>query len=96
MSEDSARDAVTRAGPLGQLAGSTDATSLAPQLDQLRARTGAETPVTVGHFGANTPGDLAAYRELGVERVLFDFTCESEAESLRTLDDLADVVALAG
>ena len=56
---------------------------------------GREVPVVV--FDASDDADdVAAYDRLGVERLLFTLPTTPEAQSLRRLDALADVVAAAG
>lgn len=61
---------------------------LGPQMERLRARAGREVPVTV--FDATDDADdIAAYAELGVERLLFELPTDAEAPTLRRLDDLA-------
>ncbi|MEV6165853.1 LLM class F420-dependent oxidoreductase [Streptomyces sp. NPDC052052] len=65
---------------------------LGPQIERLNALADREVPVTV--YGV--PGDpeqIEAYRELGVERLLFSLPTMPEAETLEHLDRLADIMA---
>ncbi|WP_329459113.1 LLM class F420-dependent oxidoreductase [Streptomyces sp. NBC_01497] len=68
---------------------------LGPQMRRLNEQAGREVPVTV--FDAtHKPQDIAAYAELGVDRLLFELPTEGEADTLRVLDSMAAVSALAG
>jgi probable F420-dependent oxidoreductase len=63
---------------------------LEPMMGELREVAGREVPVSV--FNASSePEDLKAYAQLGVERVLLDLPTLPESETLKQLDDLAQV-----
>jgi probable F420-dependent oxidoreductase len=63
---------------------------LEPMLGELREVAGRDVPVTV--FNASSePEDLEAYVQLGVERVLLGLPTLPESETLKQLDDLAQV-----
>ncbi|GAA3716951.1 LLM class F420-dependent oxidoreductase [Streptomyces tremellae] len=74
------------------LANSLPPAELGPLMKRLNDLAGREVPVTV--FGAgHRQEEVAAYAELGVDRVLFDLPTEARTDTLRTLDSMAAVVA---
>ena len=63
---------------------------LEPMLSELREVAGRDVPVSV--FNASSePEDLEAYAQLGVERVLLGLPTLPESETLKQLDNLAQV-----
>ena len=65
---------------------------LEPMIGELREVAGRDVPVSV--FNASSePEDLEAYAQLGVERVLLGLPTLPEGETLRQLDNLAQVAA---
>ncbi|MBP0459481.1 LLM class F420-dependent oxidoreductase [Streptomyces montanisoli] len=64
---------------------------LGPQIDRLREAAGRDVPVTV-FDASHDEADVAAYAELGVERLLFALETQPEAETLRALDAMTSVV----
>jgi alkanesulfonate monooxygenase SsuD/methylene tetrahydromethanopterin reductase-like flavin-dependent oxidoreductase (luciferase family) len=63
---------------------------LEPMMGELREVTGRDVPVSV--FNASSkPEDLKAYAQLGVERVLLGLPTLPESETIKQLDDLAQV-----
>ena len=63
---------------------------LEPMMGELREVVGRDVPVSV--FNASSePEDLKAYAHLGVERVLLGLPTLPESETLKQLDDLAQV-----
>jgi hypothetical protein len=59
-------------------------------MGELREVAGRDVPVSV--FNASSePEDLKAYAHLGVERVLLGLPTLPESETLKQLDDLAQV-----
>lgn len=73
----------------GWIALTPSAEALSAQLDQLRAVTGHDVPVTVIHAGNPTAEAVDSYRPLGVERILLDLPTAPADETLRRLDRLA-------
>jgi len=66
--------------------------SLAKSLEDLRAVTGHEVPVTVSQFGIPTRENVDGYGALGVERFLVELPTEPRDDTLRRLDDLATLI----
>ncbi|MFE2429440.1 LLM class F420-dependent oxidoreductase [Streptomyces sp. NPDC059373] len=65
---------------------------LGPQIDRMRQKAGADAAVVV--YAAPPDREaVEAYVELGVERVLLYLPTEPESETLRTLDELAEVAS---
>ena len=65
---------------------------LEPMLSELREFAGRDLPVSV--FNASSePEDLEAYAQLGVERVLLGLPTLPESETLKQLDNLAQVAS---
>ena len=65
---------------------------LEPMLGELREVAGRDVPVSV--FNASSaPDDLEAYAQLSAERVLLGLPTLPESETLKQLDDLAQVAA---
>ncbi|WP_030901824.1 LLM class F420-dependent oxidoreductase [Streptomyces sp. NRRL F-5126] len=64
---------------------------LGPQISRLREAAGRDVPVTV-FDASHDEADVAAYAELGVERLLFALETRPEAETLRALDTMTAVV----
>jgi probable F420-dependent oxidoreductase len=63
---------------------------LQPMMGELREVAGSDVPVSV--FNASSePEDLQAYAQLGVERVLLGLPTLPESETLKQLDNLAQV-----
>jgi alkanesulfonate monooxygenase SsuD/methylene tetrahydromethanopterin reductase-like flavin-dependent oxidoreductase (luciferase family) len=63
---------------------------LQPMMGELREVTGRDVPVSV--FNASSePEDLEAYGRLGVDRILFGLPTLPESETLKRLDNLAQV-----
>jgi len=67
---------------------------LAGPLEELRAVAGNDVPVTVCQWGEATAETLKGYAPLGVERVLLGLETEPRDESLRSLDELAELAQL--
>jgi probable F420-dependent oxidoreductase len=67
---------------------------LAGPLDELRAVAGPDVAVTVCQWGDATAETLEGYAPLGVERVLLELETMPHDETLRTLDDLAELAQL--
>jgi probable F420-dependent oxidoreductase len=63
---------------------------LEPMMEELREVIGRYVPVSVCN-ASSAPEDLEAYARLGVERVLLNLPTLPESESLKHLDDLAQV-----
>jgi len=65
---------------------------LGPQIERMRQKAGADAAVVV--YAAPPEREaVEAYVQLGVERVLFYLPTEPESETLRTLDELAEIAA---
>ncbi|WP_328582718.1 LLM class F420-dependent oxidoreductase [Streptomyces sp. NBC_00370] len=74
------------------LANSVPPADLGAQIERMRETAGREVPVTV--FDTTyEPEDIAAYRQLGVERLLFELQPRPEDETLSQLDEMAAVAA---
>ncbi|WP_156298412.1 LLM class F420-dependent oxidoreductase [Mycobacterium paragordonae] len=67
---------------------------LAGPLEELRAVAGPDVPVTVCQWGEATAQTLEGYAPLGVERVLLDLETAPRDQSLRRLDELAELARL--
>jgi probable F420-dependent oxidoreductase len=65
---------------------------LGPYIDRMRQRAGADAAVVV-YAAAPDREAIETYVELGVERVLLYLPTEPESETLRTLDELAEVAS---
>ncbi|MDP7721669.1 hypothetical protein QXH22_05030 [Mycobacterium sp. TY814] len=68
--------------------------SLAGPLEELRAVAGPDVPVTVCQWGEATAQTLEGYAPLGVERVLLGLDTAPRDQSLRQLDELAELARL--
>ncbi|WP_127355606.1 LLM class F420-dependent oxidoreductase [Actinacidiphila soli] len=65
---------------------------LGPQIERMRQKAGADAAVVV--YAAPPEREaVEAYVQLGVERVLFYLPTEPESETLRILDELAEIAA---
>ncbi|SCK31966.1 probable F420-dependent oxidoreductase, Rv2161c family [Streptomyces sp. WMMB 714] len=89
-----AEGAFPRIAELGDawLANRTTPEKLAPKIEQLRSTAGRDVPVTVYAVGDDVP-TIEGFRDLGVERLLLYLPTLPESESLKTLDQLADVAS---
>ncbi|OBK30722.1 LLM class F420-dependent oxidoreductase [Mycobacterium asiaticum] len=67
---------------------------LAGPLQELRALAGDDVPVTVCQWGDATAELLTEYASLGVERVLLDLDTAPRDQTLRRLDELAELAKL--
>ncbi len=86
------RQAFERVAQFGDawLANGLPPDKLAPMMGELREVAGRDVPVSV--FNASSePEELKAYAHLGVERVLLGLPNLPESETLKQLDDLAQV-----
>ena len=70
----------------------TSAEDLAPSLDKLREAAGADVRITASRPSAN-PDKVAAYDDLGIERVTLKLPTAPEKETLVYLDQLAKTIA---
>lgn len=72
-----------------------DASDVATQVDWMSSAGGPDAPITV-LMARRDPELLAAYKEVGVERVTLFLPVKKEGDALRRLDALAEVAEQAG
>ena len=80
----------------GWLPFASSAQDLAPSLEKLREVAGADVRVTAMHMTSPDPDTIAAYNDLGIERVTLQLPTAPEKETVEYLDQLAKAIAAVG